>query len=357
MIDWIKAVIPWRHSQALNDGQVLSISRNGDIEWNTNKRLAVRGSHDSALHILSDNRERDSETGDFLNVIIDGNPIKFLQGHNLFGSDDLVGLVAEICLRVSKALQMPIPENNWQTITEGFYHLKRIDSTAMLCLGNDANVESALYSIETTGHMRYKGQAIATKGTVYFGKHSRRESLKFYNKLTEIQAKGHRLPLEIELLPGLIPWVTGKLRVEHTLRTMQLKHIGLDLAVNWRQNKPLEVLMDCMSAMKISSQHTLTDTALDHMPSRLKPIYQLWKDGHDLRKIYPKVTFYRYRKQLQELASIDIAIKQGNRQERSPNVVDFVRVLTPELVSGVPEFAIGTSLYFEPRARSILKSL
>jgi II/X family phage/plasmid replication protein len=351
MIDWVKAVIPWRHPAGLHDGQVLSITREGEVEWTTNKRLAVRGSYESALHILSDNQARDPETGDYLNIILDGNPVKFFQGHNLWGTDDLIGLVAETCLKVSEAINLPIPASDWQLIIDGWYHVKRIDSTAMLDIGNNASVESFLYSLERTGHMRYKGQGIMTKGTIYFGKHSRRESLKFYNKLTEIRAKGHRLPAELEALPHLISWVTGKLRAEHTLRSMQLKQVGLDIAGNWGENKPLEVLIAAMTGLNMSEQHTLTPAALDGLPPRLKPVYQLWIDGHDIRKIYARPTFYRYRKQLQELAGIDIAVKQGNRQEPAPNVIDFRRVLTPELVTQVPAWAVGTPLYFEPRAR------
>lgn len=351
MIDWVKAVIPWRHPAGLHDGQVVSITRDGEIEWTTNKRLAVCGSYDSRLHILSDNQARDHETGDYLNIILDGNPVKFFQGHNLWGTDDLTGLVAETCLKVSKILNLPIPSSDWQLILNGWYRLKRIDSTAMLDLGNNVSVDSFIYSLERTGHMRYKGQGVMSGGTIYFGKHSRRESLKFYNKLKEIKVKGHRLPPELEALPNMFTWVTGKLRAEHTFRSMQLKQVGLDLAANWGENKPLEVLISAMSGLNMSEQHTLSSAALDSLPPRLKPVYQLWVDGHDIRTIYPRPTFYRYRKQLQELAGIDIAVKQGNRQEPAPNVIDFRRVLTPELVTGVPAWAVGTPLYFEPRAR------
>lgn len=351
MIDWVTALIPWRHPAGVHDGQVLSIDRDGNVEWSSPKRLAVRGSYESTLHIRSDPRAIDFETGEYLNMVFDGNPVKFFQGHNLWGTNDLIGLMAETCFKVSQVINLPIPDQDWLLIENGAYSLKRVDSTAMLDIGNNSSVESFLYSLERTGHMRYKGQGIMTKGTIYFGKHSRRESLKFYNKLTEIKAKGHRLPAELEALPHLFDWVTGKLRAEHTLRSMQLKRVGLDIAGNWGENKPLEVLIAAMSGLNMSEQHTLTPAAIDGLPPRLVGIYHLWKEGHDLKSMYPRMTFYRYRKQLQELAGIDIAVKQGNRQEPAPNVIDFRRVLTPELVTEVPAWAVGTPLYFEPRAK------
>lgn len=350
MIDWIKAVIPWRHSSGLYDGQVMSIDSKGFVEWTTNKRLPVRGSYESTLHILSDRSAIDSVTGEYLNVVLDGNPVKFFQGHNLWGTDDLIGLVAETCLKISDVLGLPILASDWGMITQGLYQLKRVDSTAMLELDNNANVESFLYSLERTAHMRYKGQGIMTKGTLYFGKHSRRESLKFYNKSTEIRAKGHQLPAELDALPSLMNWVVGKLRSEHTLRSMELKDRGLALAANWGDNTPLEVLLKSMAGLNMSENHTLTAKALEGLPPRLIGVYHLWKEGHDLKKMYPRMTFYRYRKQLQEFG-IDISIKQGNRQEPAPNVIEFRRVLTPELVTGVPDWAVGTPLYFEPRVK------
>lgn len=351
MIDWIKAVIPLRHSSLLHDGQILSISRSGDVEWTTNKKLKVLGSYDSSLHIQSDLRARDSENGDYLNIIFDGNPVKFFQGHNLWGTNDLVNLMAETVLRVAEILSLSISVDDWNLIIKGLYRLKRVDSTMMVDLGNNANVESFLYSAERLAHMRYKGQGIMTKGTLYFGKHSRRNSLKMYNKAKEIRAKGHELPLELQALPEIYKWVDSKLRIEATTRALQLKQDGLDLAAVWCENTPDDILMKLLSGLDMSENHTLTEASLEGLPPRLIAVYHLWREGHDLKAMYPRMTFYRYRKQLQENAGIDIAIKQGNRQQPAPNVVDFRRVLIPERCEQVPAWAIGTPLYFEPRVK------
>jgi II/X family phage/plasmid replication protein len=349
MIDWVTAIIPLRHSQPINNGMVVSTTPDGEIEWTTNKRLAVRGSFESSIHIQSDNRTQCPETGDFLNIVFDGNPVKFFQGHNLWGTNDLIGLMAEAALQIANMIGLHIPSDDWELIVLGAYPLKRVDSTMMIELGNQTNVESFLYSAERLAHMRYKGQGIMTKGTLYFGKNSRRESLKFYSKGKEIRAKGHRLPDELEALPHLMAWVDSKLRAEHTLRAMELKDRGLNLALHWNENTPEETLLKALSGLNMSENQTITETALAGLPPRLVAVYLLWKEGHDLRAMYPRMTFYRYRKQLQEHAGIDIAVIQGNRKEPAPNVVDFRRVLRPERCTQVPEWAIGTPLYFEPR--------
>lgn len=351
MIDWIKAIIPLEHIMPLHDGHVVSITRDGEVEWSTNKRLAVLGSYDSNLHIQSDHSTRSPETGKFSHIIFDGNPIKFFQGHNLWGTDDLLGLMVETVFRVSRLLNLAPTAQDWEMIIKGYYQLKRVDSTMMISLGSNSDVEAFLYSAERTAHMRYKGQGIMTKGTLYFGKHSRRESLKMYNKLNEIKAKGHELPRELQSLPELYKWTSGKLRLEACTRSMQLKDLGLQLACNWGDSTSKDTLYRLLNGLNMSEQHTLSAANLDGLPPRLVAVYHLWKEGHDLKRMYPPTTYKRYRKTLQEKAGIDIAVKQGNRLEPAPNVIEFRRVLRPECCEQIPAWAIGTPLMFDPRAK------
>jgi len=348
MIDWITALIPLEHKEPINGGNVTSISRNGDIDWTVLKKLEVLGSFDANLHVKSDLSRWSPETGMFTHMIFDGNPNKFFQGHNLWGSDNLVGLMAETVIRVCKLLNLVPTVEDFEQIIKGYYELKRTDSTAMLDLGTNADVEAFLYSAERTAHMRYKGQGIMTKGTLYFGKHSRRESLKMSNKLGEIKAKGHELPKELQALPELYKWTAGKLRLEVVTRSMQLKDLGLNLACNFGDSTVQEIIYRLLNGLNMSEQHTLTAANLDGLPPRLIGVYHNWLDGHDIKKMFPKRTFYRYRNEMLK-HGIDIAIKQGNRTEPAPNVIQFKRVLTPVWAEQIPSWAVGTSLSFEPR--------
>lgn len=350
MIDWIKAIVPFQHDDPINDGQVISINGQGELQWECHKRMSLEGSYSSKLQIQSELCSRDPETGRFHFIVIDGNPVKFLQGHNLWGTDDLIGLVAETVFRISQLLGVFPSSYDWDMIIKGHYELKRVDSTMMINLPSLADVRAFLYSAERTAHMRYKGQALMAGKTLYFGKNSRRESLKLYAKGDEIRAKGHELPDGLQELSELYKWADTKLRCEAVTRAMELKDRGLHLAANWGDMTPRETLNNLLNRLNMSETHTLTSVDLDGLPGRMISVYHLWKDGHDLKKMYPKVTFYRYRNELLK-HGIDIAVKQGNRPEPAPNVIDFRRVLRPELCEQVPAWAIGTPLYFEPRAK------
>ncbi|WP_353051787.1 phage/plasmid replication protein, II/X family [Pseudomonas aeruginosa] len=57
------------------------------VAWETPRKMLVRGSHDSTIHIRSVGGDGQ---GNATHLYIDGNPSKWLQGHNLVGSCDLV---------------------------------------------------------------------------------------------------------------------------------------------------------------------------------------------------------------------------------------------------------------------------
>jgi II/X family phage/plasmid replication protein len=70
-----------------------------------------------------------------------------------------------------------------------------------------------------------------------------------------------------------------------------------------------------------------------------------------MRPKFSVTTFKRYRKEMRELVGIDIAVKQPISNDKAPNVIEFRRVLRPERCDQIPAWAIGTPLYFEPRAK------
>lgn len=94
----------------------------------------------------------------------------------------------------------------------------------------------------------------------------------------------------------------------------------------------------------MSDQLTLPTTALENLPPRLVAVYHLWQEGHDIRAMFPKPTFYRYRKGLLPLG-VDLAVRQPH-EDRS-NVVPLIRVLEAVPMEP-PAWAYGTSLLVGP---------
>ncbi len=348
MIDWLTVLVSYRHELPLEGGKIISITPDGDIEWESSKKISVRGSYESNLLIRSDEQSRTFD-GSYTRLYIDGNFAKFHQGHNLFGTDNLMGLVSETVLKLIKVLNLNFQEIDLNYLHKGRYEVLRADCTMMTDLGNLKNVEAFLYSAEYSAHMRYRGQGIMTKGTLYFGKASRRWALKMYAKGREVQAKGHTLPKSIES-PSLLAWVDGKLRLELVLRSLELKSRELSMGYHWEDFTVLDNLTLALKGLTMTDNYTIPPEALSELKPRFVAVYELWKKGYDLRAMYSKNTFYAYRRQLLKSLNIDIAIKQPKEKDLPENVIPFIRVLEPKPCDQVPLWAIGTDLYFEPRA-------
>ena len=81
MIDWLSLLdVPLRHDQRLFDGRVMCIDRDGEIEWQSDRWLAVEGSHESRVQL------RTSPRYPGLCIDVSGNPAKFLQGRKVSDS-------------------------------------------------------------------------------------------------------------------------------------------------------------------------------------------------------------------------------------------------------------------------------
>lgn len=340
MIDWLRFIIPCEHPKPIDGGRVLKINQHREIEWEVQSRLQVRGSHDSSIQVKTHSINSD---GSGSSLYVDGNPVKWLQGHNLWGTDNLLSLVYAFMERLAPLIGATPSETDKAAWLAGGYEIKAIDFNRTWHLRNQADVLAWLRSAEHCAHMRHRGKGtLQAGGTLYFGKHSRRWALKCYSKGQELEAKDHKLPLPLQL-PSLIEWADKSLRIEVRMLSLELKRLGLHFAANWGDNTVLVIHQDILQGLEMNDAHTLPDFELPDLPPRLQASYIAWKEGYDLRTMFPHNTFYRYRRQMLE-HGIDISVVQP--REKS-NVVPLIRVLEA-LPVGIPDWAVGTDLYFDP---------
>jgi II/X family phage/plasmid replication protein len=105
---------------------------------------------------------------------------------------------------------------------------------------------------------------------LYFGKNSRRWAVKCYSKGTEINAKNHKLPVELQI-PELINWADKALRIEMVIRSMQLKDWVLHLGKCWTPDTAKMLLCSCViDDLEITDNMALPDDLLSTLPTRLK---------------------------------------------------------------------------------------
>lgn len=346
MVDWVTAKIPFYFKGSLSDGEILNINRSGEVEYSVVKRLMVTGSYDARISIRT--AEVDHE-GNTTLIEFSGNPVKFLQGHNLFGSSDLLNLVSETINRIAEILDTPQPKNVLQQVYGGFYTLSRIDINRMMNMNTRAAVNAYTYTLSATS--RTRAQSSTTRGsTVYLNKDSKRWSFKFYSKGQEIQIKRNNKQGTINLPQALIEWADPMLRAELTLKSKELRENKLHLAYNWANIEEIEIFSDYANRIEMSPQMPKDNIIALVKPRAAAATYQLWKDGHDIRELLPKNTFYRHRRALLE-HEIDISIPAPKQAKVINNVIPLCKLIEGKPAE-LPHWVYGTDLYFEPRKLS-----
>ena len=338
MIDWITFKVPFIFKGHINGGKIINISKDGDIEYKIDKRLAVKGSYDDSLSIRT---ERILPEGDTWLISVSGNPVKWFQGHNIFGTDDLNGLVYETVLAISDILDSKQDKNILNHIFNGGYSISRVDINGMYHLKNRNEVLSWLNTAEKTGRSRH-GTALSKGNTVYFGKNSGRWSIKSYSKGQELEV--HKLPRELDL-DSLKDFADNKLRIELTLRQKELTKLGLNRGSSWLDIDLWELYKEYARRIEMSGQDSMLDDKLLELPKPVRQTYLTWSTGHNPRQYCSKAKFYRHRKVLLDYG-IDISVLKT--KDVVDNVIPLRRVLELK-PCGIPEWAYGTNLLFEPR--------
>jgi II/X family phage/plasmid replication protein len=311
----------------------------GVIEWTALRRLEVEGSYSTKLQV----RGRGDDA-----LEVGGNPAKYLQGHNLFGSGELLPLMAAALGQVVVCLGVVPSADNLADWQSGAYTLTRVDIAGMVRLDSDKQVRKVLDLVGQHAKTKYQGASVKS-GTVYIGKNSRRTTLKLYSKGEEIMSgkKGHGLCTKVapEWHQPLLNYGRGMLRVELTLRGMELRDRGLERASRWSQAVATELLRERMSVLELNDTLLLADDVVEALPPRLVPVYDAWKAGRDLQKLYSRPTFYRYRAALLR-HGIDIARVQPRAavtENQYPLGVPLRQILSAPF-EGPPDWAIGTDL-------------
>ena len=352
MIDWVDCVMRFPHERPICGGRAwlldLDASGGGEPVWNldgecyfrratTQKRAQARGSWDATCSIQSSTAHNPGTT-----ICISGSP-KFLQGHNLFGSDDPRVLAAHMARRALETFGLDVDRWTMDSWLSGRgIKFARVDVTQMLDVGDEFTAGEWLRAAADCSTLKHRGRGRQDHGTVYFGKNSRRWALKLYRKFVELESrsKAHRLPDDFPNRARLLEYARGTIRAELVFRSLELKRLGLHRGDAWANIEPLELWSSYMSKLELSGNLPISALDVESLPSYLRSTYLLWEQGRDVRAILPRPTYYRHRAELRVIG-IDIATPTN----KVGNVVPLVRVVEAR-PKGIPDWARGTPLLY-----------
>lgn len=344
MIDWTTLEIPFVHTP-INCGRVISLDNNGEIEWESEKRVQVRGSYESNLRVRSAGTA-DSTNGDIVGLAgflqIDGNPTKFLQGHNVVGSRDLI-ILTDMCVsKIFKELGFLYTATLRETILSGNFTVSRLDVNDYIEFDSEDNAKAWMMACESVATSR-QGKFVRKGTTIYMGKHSRRVSLKIYSKYLELtQAKkGHQLPIALPHKQQLLDYVEKKLRIEATFRSLFLKDLGLNKAKELTPQVIGDLYAKQVGKLEMNAQVKLNPMEAMDLPKAVQLTYMCWRDGTRLKDSMRKSQFYAHRKILKE-HGIDIKVSPKKIES---NIIPLIRKIEAKPVM-MPKWSESVGLVF-----------
>lgn len=359
MIDWLTIFVPFNSDSPICSGYITSTDEFGELDFRTLKRLSVCGSYESSVTVRSVFRSEFDSGARYNALEISGNPSKYFQGHNVFGTDDICALAQEFVKAIFESLDV---ENfSWVALMATCSAiLTRVDINYSYHLGSPAEVKQWLYSAESSATMKHRGRGVIDKGTLYFGKGSKRSVIKFYHKGQEIVDNRKHHFVEH---PVLTDFANRSLRCELKLGSLELKSLNLSRLYNWSSNPKsycafstgvdvFSLFNKYLSKLEFNfnmKHQTIKD--LSGLTPKQLSIYALWKDGHDIKVAYSKSSFYRFRRQILDAISVDIAVKPSDSIPN--NVIPLLTVLEAKPAE-IPQEAYDENLFFEPAIRGIV---
>lgn len=306
MIDYLtcRVTLPRPLPRPIDDGCTIRRAQDGTVRQVTAHRLGVVGSYEAVLQLRSVS---------LTELEVQGNPAKFLQGHNLYGSSDLPQLLWDalsVALPRSPASCAPADVGIASPrLLEGV--VTRVDLTHMFELASEADVTAWLRTAELVAHIGRRGKGVMHGNTLVMGsaagKAFTRWQIVLYGKGSEVRARP--LPQPMMEHPSVLEWVARNLRVEVRFGRLELEKQGLRQLDSWTDLREVDYA-DLWRTKVEQLEFNLGDREfdLDTLPRQLRTTYVAWTTGADVRNLLTRATFYRYRSQLLKLANVDISI-------------------------------------------------
>ena len=335
MIDYLRCRLPINLPRPINNGHTVKVDQNGNVLSATPHRLPVLGSFEAVLHVRSVTPTE---------LEIEGNPAKWLQGHNLYGTDDLPMLLWATLARILPLLGTSLAECGLNSIDDvASAIITRVDVTYMLHLDTPSDVLSWIRSAYSNGRANRRGRGVMRGDTLVFGdaqgKNFTRWQIVIYSKGQEINA--HPLPQVMMQDAEVLEWVNKALRVEVRLGRLELEKQGLRNLHGWNPGMGRDVKGCDPAAIwraKVAQLDFNTSAEahydLEKLPRNLRAIFVAWRSGADVRTMLSRPTYYRHRAKLQELTGVDIAVPPPSVP--TADIVPIKRTLEARPLSRAP---------------------
>lgn len=280
---------------------------------------------------------------------------KFLQGHNVFGSNQLEPLCLGLIENLYDFLGIRFTLNERGAILDKRIRLTRADLTVSFVLPSHLMVPEIIEAIKD--QLRAQGLKWSAYGqddfeTVYVQQHSARTTYKFYDKYAELQI--NKIPLCVPGREYIIENARNLLRFELTLRGKELARLGLQYANNWTPKLVRQTLMDRLDRLDLQGElrERIPVRRIEGLNKTCQQFYELYEQGCNLRRIRHYAPLRRSRAEILRCHGVDILRPHG-----SMNNIALNEMLTEDNAYFVgPKAAVRSGSIWWPKSNQMSKS-
>lgn len=207
---------------------------------------------------------------------IQGNPSKWFQGHNIYGSNNIQPLAYDYVTSVLNQCGINPIGNELRALQSGRYQLLEVHIAGEFRIKK--NISKSELIREIAIHCVCNGLEVSVYDfeSIYLNQHSRRSSTKLYDKKQEIELPRRVLPLDLPNRNLLLRRLQNSLRYERVLRSQELKRLKLDQLCNWNRDSVLELARQGVSRFMFNQtlkQYPVESIPLDSLPRHLRLTY------------------------------------------------------------------------------------
>lgn len=331
MIDYLTCTIEVDFPTPLFGGEVISLRADGEIEYHLLKHVSMQGSHASSVQV---------RCIDCQNLEIRGNLAKFLQGHNLYGGNN-VRVLLEDFLRVLFATHLQAFNPPTKSAVD-MAKISRVDITEMFQLDTSADCALWLKTAAQSATIAYRGRSTSSAdgNTLTWGyrkgKRVSRWALVIYNKGPEVRA--HPLPPAMMQDTEVLEWVCRCVRVELRITGEELKRLGKRRLQNWDRPGTAEALWkEHVGRVRLMDSPVKVDDVIGVKP-RVRDAFSAWSLGVDPAAGRSLATYKRLRSEVRTAYGVDIAVPVPPPGSAVLTPLPLKRILSLRLV-GRPDWA------------------
>lgn len=342
MIDYIDAVIPMKHKEVIRNGHKIITKKDGSTR-ESNYSIRIFGRSGESIQVNSIDNEH---------VRIIGNLAMFIQGQNVYGTDNLISLGCKAFAEIAGLLDIKPTKENRRQWRAGDYQVNTLDVTYNFNLSSQSNVSNwlnqAAVSLGSGKQVveTYRASSSPNVESIYLGKTSKIISVKFYNKYLQI-SRGAKNRRKIDLggpdLQELVDSTKGLLRGEIRFHKRYLKKHELTMAHDLVPSVLRQHFYGKMKEIHLGQSTILPVEDIQGLTTNLRLAYQLWIKGGDVKHEMAESTFNRAHKKLLKFG-VDI----GTPFVEGVCGSTLRSYLVKRNVVRAPEFLVNTVWYFKP---------